>query len=339
MLTSEPFHRRDAWLPDDGPDPWLCTDLIERARGGEGEPGPNVLSLASWLLAAAPLRTLTAAWEAFAKLGSEEWDVHRGLHDAGHALSGAGEHARAVLAVAQAVLSPFAAPGARTSFYFGCEPGFAPDEALDLKALVSRSRGVRFLLFEPRDDGSDALVARALKQVYLEAVLERGVGGGPSADLPLCGVITRDFQRHATAVDAAFLDRAQAAGGFAVLAARSVFAIEHALRDVPEGEGLAAHIWSSVGTKVLMRSTDPRTKDLARGLRPCRSDQPDLLDVRPLAGLGPHECYVSGVDGRFQRRRLVPWTEARSLHDGSGGASEVLPLGVPSSESPGGDAA
>ena len=336
MLTSEPFHRRDAWLPDDGSDPWLCTDLIERARGRDGEFGPNVLSLASWLLAAAPLRTLTAAWEAFAELGREEWEVHRGLFDAGHVLSGAGDHARAVLAVAQAVLSPFATPGARTSLYFGCEPGLKQSDPLDLDAIVSGGTRARFLVHVPRDDSSSLLLATALKECFFEAVLNAQEPDSAGPTVPLCGYVARDFERYMSAVDRRFLDHC---GAFAVLGSRSVSAIEHALRDVPGGDQLLSHTWSGTGTKVVFRSTDSRTQELVRGLVPSRPRLPNLLDVRPLPGLPPDESYVSGADGRFERRRLVPSTEERSARARPGGPSKVVYLGDQPPDTPGGDAA
>ena len=307
MLTSEPSHRRDAWLPDDGSDPWLCTDLIERARGGEGEHGLNILALASWLLAVAPARTLTAAWEAFAGLASEEWEVHRGLFDAVHALSGAGDHARAVLAVAQAVLAPFAAPGARTSLYFGCEPGLKQGEPLDLGAIVSGSTRARFLVHMPRNDSSGALLATALKECFFEALLNAREPDSACPTAPLHGYVARNFERYVSAADRRFLDHC---GAFALLASRSLSAIEHAIPDVPGAEQLLSHALSACGTKVFLRTTDPRTQDLVASLAPRRPGLPGLLAVRPLSGLAPNESYVARPDGPFERRRFAPWTGA-----------------------------
>ena len=335
MLVSEPFHRRDVLLPDDGADRWLCTDLIERARGGEGELGPNVLSLASWLLAVAPARILTAAWEAFAGLGDEEWEVHHGLFHAGHALSGARDHARAVLAVAQAVLSPFTAPGA-TSLYFGCEPGLKQGEPLHLDAIVSRSTRARLLVHAPRDTTTGVLVATALKECFFKAVLDAPEPDSAGPTAALCGYVARDFERYMSAVDRRFLDHR---GAFALLASRSLSAIEHAIPDAPGAEPLLSHALSACGTKVFLRSTDPRTQDSARSLAPRRPGQPDVLDVRPLSGLGPDECYLSAPDGRFERRRLSPWNGAHSGDDDATADSKVLYLGLTPTDPSGGDAA
>ena len=343
MLTSRHTARREGWLPDSDNARWLFSSLMDRVRCVDGERAPNVLATALWLLSTvsgySSSRLANEASQAFGRCPGEELDLATALGNGAHALSAAGGHARAVLEVANAILAPFATPEIRTCLYFGCEPGFDPDEGLDFARLVSGARHARFVLFNPKDDGADALVARAVKQVFLEAVVARGVVGGPSPDLPLCGLIARDFERHATAVDAAFLDRARSAGGFAILASRSVFAIEHALRDMPGGEAGFGAFWSGTGTKVVFRSTDPRTQELVRGLAPNRPGLPNLLHVRPLPGLATDECYLSGADGRFERRRLVPWTEERSAPVGPGGPSKVVYLGDQLADTPGGDAA
>ena len=308
MLIAPEGRRPEDWCPDEAFDDEICQDLIARARGHDGDPGPNVLALASWLLGVVPgllpARSARAAMETFARLGSQEREVERGLSDGSYALSGTDGHDRAVLAVAQAVVSPFTAPATRTSLYFGCEPGLEQRDALDLAALVSGVGEARFIVHTPRENSAGGLVATALKHLFFEAVHDpaaRARGGTPP---PHCGYIARDFERYATDMDRVFLDQAQSAGAFAVLASRSVSSIEHALRDLPGGEGLPSHIWSAAGTKVLLRSTDPRTQKLARRLAPRRPGLRDLLEVRPLAGLGPHESYISRLDGRVERRRL-----------------------------------
>ena len=341
MLLSAPPHRLDEWLSDDEPDEWPFAELIALARGAEGERGPNVLSLASWLLGTVPgllpARTAKAAWERFGKPGSEEREVHRGLTDGGPILSGAGDHAHAVLAAAQATLSPFAAPGVRTSLYFGCEPGAKQADALDLAAMVSGSARARFVVHVPRDNSTGSLLATALKTCFFEAVLDDPERAPAGDTVPLCGYVARDFERYASAVDRRFLDAAQRARAFAVLASRSVSAIEVELPDIPGGEALVAHVWSGGGTKLLLRSTVPRTQELARGLASIRPGLPHVLNARPLSGLGPDECYLSAPDGRFERRQLLPWTEAPSEGDGTAPGSKVVALGLARSPEPVGE--
>ena len=82
---------------------------------------------------------------------------------------------------------------------------------------MSGARDARFLVLEPREDSSDALVAIGVKQVFLEAVLDRPASPGGSGDAPLFGYIARDFERYASDIDRVFLDRVRTAAGFAVL--------------------------------------------------------------------------------------------------------------------------
>ena len=335
MMMSTRSRCPEGWVPDESRDKGLGADLLERAQGAEGEGGPNVLALASWLLGVVPgLLPANAAKEAIPAFGTggEARDVHRGLSAGGEALSCPSGRAWDVLSVAQAVVAPFAAAAARRSIYFGCEPGFDPSDALDLPALVSGDRDAHFVVIDPKDDGSDGLLAAGIKQLFLEAVLSRAGSGETPRDAPLCGYIARDFERYATGMDRIFLDQAHSVGAFAVLASRSVSAIEHALRDVPGGEATFGALWCAIGTKLFLRSTDPRTQELARGLAPSRPGLADLLDVRPLPGLEPNSSYVSGVDGRFERRRLVPWAADVPDRRDCDAPPRIIYLGLPSTD-------
>ena len=326
MMMSTRSRCPEGWVPDESRDRGLCADLLERAQGAEGERGPNLLALASWLLGVVPgLLPACTAKEAILALGSEgeARDVHRGLSAGGEALSFPSGRAWDVLSVAQAIVAPFALPAARTSIYFGCEPGLNHGDDLDFGALVSGARDARFVVIDPQDDGSDGLLAAGVKQLFLEAVVSRSGSGVTPRDAPLCGYIARGFERFVTPVDLAFLDGARTGGGFAILESKSVSAIEHALRDVPRGEATFGALRCAAGAKLFLRSSDPRTQELARGLAPRRPGLVDVLDVRPLSGLALDECYVSGVDGRFERRRLVSWAATALGDDPPGGLSRV----------------
>ena len=331
MLLSQPI---DEWLCHTYQDAWPSAEFNALARGIDAMRGSNLLALASWLLrlvpCSIPSRAAKAAWDRFGKPGSEEWEVHRGLADAARSPSGGNDHARAVLAVAQTILSPFAAPGARTSLYFGCEHGAKCGQALDLGAIVSGTDRTRFVVHVPRDDSAGSLLATALKTSFFEAVLDAPERSPAGETVPLCGYVARDFERYMSAVDRRFMDSGRRAGAFAVLASQSVSAIEHALRDVPGGEQLLSHVWSASGSKVLLRCTDAGTQESARSLAPRRTGLPDLLDLRPLSGLGPDESYVSGLDGRFERRQLVPWAPAGSARGDPDRSRKVLPFASPS---------
>ena len=291
LLTSRYSPLPDCWLPECDAHREISLDLLDRARCADGKPGPNILALVTWVLSAdlgyVPARIPEAAFGTIGRWGTEERELVQGLRDGAEALSAGGDHSRAVLAVAMAIAAPFSVSATRASLYFGCETGLNPGEALDLTTLISVVRDARFLLFEPKDDASDGLVAAGLKQLFMEAVLDRPPSGGTLRDAPLCAYVARNFERYVTALDLAFLDRARSAGGFAVLSSKSVSAIEHALGGGVGRENISPVLWSGAGTKLLLRSTDPRTQELARGLAPRRPGHPDLLEVRPLAGLAP----------------------------------------------------
>lgn len=341
MLSLRHSHCPEGWLPDNESARWLFSSLMDRVRCHDSERTPNVLATALWMLGgvSGPSASILAkeASEAFGRCPSEELGLAAALGNGAQALGATGGHARAVLAVANAILAPFATPETSTRLYFGCEPEPHADDALDFVRLVSEARGARFLVFEPGEDASGGLIAAAMKQLFCEALLSAPARAGRDASSPLCGLIVRDFERHARAIDAAFLDRARSVGGFVVLASRSVSAIEHALREVPKGETPFPAVWSGAGTKVFLRSTDPGTQELARGLAPTRPGVPNLLDVRPLSGLGPDECCLSAPDGRFERRHLLPWTEAPSEGDGPAPGSKVVALGLARSPEPVGE--
>ena len=148
-----------------------------------------------------------------------------------------------------------------------------------------------------------------------------------------------NFERYATDADRAFLDRSQSVGVFVVLASRSVSSVEHALGELPRGEALSHALLAATGTKLLFRSTDPCTQELARRLPPCRPNLPDVLDVRPVSGLGPDEAYVSRPDGRFERWRLAPWAGGAPEDATPEARPKVFYLGLPPSTMPQGEPA
>ena len=343
MLTSRHSACPEGWLPGRDNARWLFSSLMDRVRCVDGERAPNVLATALWVLSTvsgySSSRLAHEASQVFGRCPGEELALAAALGNGAHALSAAGGHARAVLEVANAILAPFATPETSTCLYSGYESGFDSDESLDFVDLVSGPRHARFLVVEPGEDASGGLFAAAVKQLYCEAVLGAASRAGHDTSSPLSGLIVRDFERHARAIDLAFLDSARSVRGFAVLASRSVSAIEHALRDVPRGEAIFPSVWSGAGTKVFLRSTDTKTQELARGLAPHRPGLPNVLDVRPLAGLPPDECYLCAPDGRFERRRLSPFTGAHSGDDGTPRDSQVLYLGLMPTDSSGGDAA
>ena len=172
MLTSQDKPRPEDRHPEGDRYGWFRADLVEHAHGDDGKRGPNVFALASWILDAVvghvPARVAEAASGASGPRGREERELARGLRDGAEALSAAGDHAYGVLAVARAIVRPFATPLAGRALYVGCEPALESAEALEVPALMSGDTP-RFIVYEPRDDGSDYVVAMALKQLFLES--------------------------------------------------------------------------------------------------------------------------------------------------------------------------
>ena len=134
----------EGWQPDPNEHREILDQLLDRARPVDGEPPPNILALVSWVLGAvlghAPARIAESALAAMGPPARQGRELVQGLRHGAEALSADGDHSRAVLAVAQAIVAPFAAPPASTSMMFGCELGFVPEDALDLRDLVSWTR-------------------------------------------------------------------------------------------------------------------------------------------------------------------------------------------------------
>ena len=154
--------------------------LAERARAGEGTRGPNALALCAWALEgplALPLdeddRTSRWLFAALAQQAMPVWGAAAG--EGRDVLERIGTYWRTqarvprqyvgVLASARTACAELASPRLATTLYFGCEPGWREvrGSAVDFVRLVSPDADGRLLLYQPRRDGLDALLAMALK--------------------------------------------------------------------------------------------------------------------------------------------------------------------------------
>ena len=72
-------------------------------------------------------------------------------------------------------------------------------------------------------------------------------------------------------------------------------------------ESALSILWNNAATKLFFRSTDDETARRVAELCPRRPGL-SAVETRPLAGLAPGECYAALTDGRFERRRLAPFT-------------------------------
>ena len=224
-----------------------------------------------------------------------------------------------VLATARTACAALADAEVAQRLYFGCEPGYAAareaGEVLDFARAVSRAGGGPLVLFQPALHGPDALVAKALKAAFFEAVLhdpDRMRGG---EDLPLVGYVCDEFHRFVTSDrvhgEQSFLDTCRSFGAFCVLACQSVAGIEHALAEgggsAVRNEAAVAMVLTNTATKLVFRSTDPKTMEPLHALCPSPPGLDPVTRARPLTTLAPGECYALLPDGRFERRRLDPF--------------------------------
>ena len=240
-----------------------------------------------------------------------------------------------VLGHAASILHELSRPEVERVLYFGCEPGLAAMRAraasgeaaagatlLDFReavSSVSASPGVMYV-YQPSRHRHDALIAKAIKTLFFEAVLDCAARGEAGERMPLAGYVADEFQRFITADpvhgEQSFLDACRAFGGFAVLACQSVASLRHALCELdadPDRRDSAIDILcNNTATKLFFRTTDEETARRARTVSPILPDGRSVLESRPLASLRPGECYASLPDGRFERLRLAPY--ARRPH-------------------------
>ena len=344
MVTSPDAPPPEHWLEDDVGAFVFLDEFLERARETSGERGPNVLALAARALEGPLLAALDedgvfvssvtgynrASW-LFARIAKallehrgekpgEARDVLRRIIEYWEPMAKVRGQYAGVRATASTICADFAAPAIARTLYFGCEPGYLSDpNALDFAHLVSRDAPGTLVLFQPARDGLDNLVAVALKAAFFEAVLDdpdRATGGN---DLPLVGYVADEFHRFITSDplhgEQSFLDTCRSFGAFCVLASQSVASLEHALSHGGGGyrqdESAVEILWNNTASKLVFRSTDPKTASRIDNLCPYRPGLAGLVRVRPVSTLRIGECYAALADGRFERRQLEPFDPER----------------------------
>ena len=336
------------WLEHDLDASGWVDDLLARARSPGDECGPNVMALAAWalegplLVRPEPQRAITISAQPGEMTADPGWLFGRIAHAVlaslcdespegrdlcqrvlGYwtAMACADTQSAGVRASANTVFADFAAPSLERTVYFGCEPGHASarsnGDRLDFARLVAAQQPGALVLFQPARDGLDNLIAVSLKALFFEAVLDDPDRAAGRADLPLVGYVADEFHRFVTSDlvhgEQSFLDTCRSYGAFCVLACQSVASIEHALA---HGGGTAEQnrssveiLWQNTATKLVLRSTDPKTAQRVGELSPSRSGLDPVVRVRPVSTLAPGECYAVLADGRFERRQLGRFVE------------------------------
>ena len=338
MLTAEDAPSQNEWIGehDAGSLEWVGR-LRERARDHpDGGRGPNVLALSAWAISQTDLvQTIPERerqdprtrpewlFENLAKHAMLVWGTEPGegrdllqrvCSNWRRTAEIPNQHAGTV-STARNACAEFALPLVTRSVYFGCEPGWrdAGASALDFAPLVKREGESRFILYQPRRDNLDALVAVVLKALFFEAVLAEPAREKHGGRMPLVGYVADEFQRFVTSDavhgEQSFLDTCRSFGAFCILATQSTRSIAHALSlhgASPDTNVTALDIMlTNTATKLFFRTTDGDTAGRVAGLCPRRPGFLPVTDVRPLSLLAPGECYASLADGRFERRQLA----------------------------------
>ena len=210
------------------------------------------------------------------------------------------------------------APASRM-LHFGVEPRPA-GSAFDFSAAMDDERRRVIFLVQPQlGEARDGLIAKALKALFFEAVLnspERRRRGG---EMPLVGYVADECHRFVTSDrthgEQSFLDACRSFGAFCVLACQSASSLEHALENEGAGNGSRAALsilLNNAATKLAFRSTDEATRERLRALCPEPGAGPKVTEVRPPSTLRPGECYAATADGRFERRQLEAFDPERA---------------------------
>lgn len=281
----------------------------------EPEPGPRRRPCASTWLFARVAHGARDVWGAEPGEGRDVLDRALGYWAdmVGIASQYAGVRSSARIACSEA-----AEPALSRTLYFGCEPGYAAArdsgavQQCDFVTAVSREGTGRLTLYQPARDGLDALVAMALKALFFEAVLSDPDRIRGTPDVPLVAYLADEFHRFVTSDlvhgEPSYLDCCRSHGGFAVLACQSVSSLEHALShgagsDTRNASAISI-LWNNTGSKLVFRTTDPRTAQRVDDLAPYRPGLAGVTRVRPVSTLAPGEAYAVLADGRFERRQL-----------------------------------
>ena len=224
------------------------------------------------------------------------------------------------------------------TLYFGCEPyyhsvlehGRADFLPLDFSRDVDETDPGRrcVYVFRPRLDLNEAIVAKALKAAFFEAVLANRRRRQDGQSMPLVGYVADEFHRFVTSDrnhgEQSFLDTCRSFGGFCVLACQSISSLEHALagtdNNVILNRAAVSILLNNTGNKLFFRSTDRALFERVDQLCPGGGALGKVTHVRPLSTLKPGECYASLSDGRFERRQLLPFNVRQGKPAGNGTA-------------------
>ena len=244
-----------------------------------------------------------------------------------------------IVGFARTCLADYADVAPAHTLFFGVEPYYRSVVAhnRDDRVLVDFDNAVNdeatraIYLFQPRLDNNEALLARALKAIWFEAILSSSKRQARGGTMPLAAYIADEFHRFVTADkvhgEQSFLDTCRSFGVFCVLACQSLSSIEHALAEGSDrsemNKAALSIMLNNTANKLFFRSTDQALQAHIDRLCPVTPGLGRVTAVRPPSTLQPGECYASLASGRFERRQLLPFGARQDEAAGDGAMMRV----------------
>ena len=211
---------------------------------------------------------------------------------------------------------------ART-LYFGIEPyyrsvveyGREDMAPLDFTAAVNDEELRSVYVFQPDLNNNNALIAKALKAFWFEAILSSRKRLEQGDTMPMVAYIADEFHRFITSDkvhgEQSFLDTCRSFGAFCALACQSISSMEHALaessRNSDKNKAAVSILMNNTANKLFFRSTDKALQEYMNYLCPSVPGFGRVTSMRPPSTLQPGECYASLANGRFERCQLLPF--------------------------------
>lgn len=230
------------------------------------------------------------------------------------------QHYMGLFGFAKPTFADFSDSGPAQALFFGCEPFLLArntqagrDEPLNMfsSAINSKNGGTVYVYQPSLGHGRDALVARALKAQFFEAVLSDPKRQENGSELPLVAYVADEFHRFITSDvvhgEQSFFDTCRSFGAFCVVASQSMSSLHHALAGesfTNKDEKAVEILLNNTGTKLFFRTTDRALHETIDRLCPLTPYLPKSTEVRPPSTLRPGECYAVVTDGRFLRCKI-----------------------------------
>ena len=230
------------------------------------------------------------------------------------------QHYMGLFGFAKPTFTDFSDSGPAQALFFGCEPFLlardtmtGSDEPLNMfTAAINSDNGGTVYVYQPSlGYGRDALVARALKAQFFEAVLSDPKRQENGSEMPLVAYVADEFHRFITSDvvhgEQSFFDTCRSFGAFCVVASQSMSSLHHALAGesfTNKDEKAVEILLNNTGTKLFFRTTDRALHETIDRLCPLTPYLSKPTQVRPPSTLRPGECYAVVTDGRFLRCKI-----------------------------------